>query len=368
MKINDVNKGINSVPQGTTAVNRIFGGNTFVRPEQMNSGVTQAKGRTGFEIPINLIKAREVNNYAITGIDELADSIKRTGLWQPIIVRKNPEDSSRYIIVAGERRYTAVKRLHDAAERNKENANEKLFSTIAAYILSADEIGKEEAIYSETNDYSRQITNFERILRLDPESIDLNNPETKQEYLSLCFDKDVDPEAVVNRGSAAEKSKYISAVLNHKYPDLDISEATVRAYLIFIDRCSSSLLHAILKGVISLRDARGSISYLSEEDQEAAIMAAGTIAYEDFIRKGQEISEASKNPVTEKTKEPEDLIVSAGKISKKLYSTRNDFEKIYNDTTYRRDLDENQKDYIGKLRQAMSAIEALKTAEEKLKR
>ena len=42
-------------------------------------------------------------------IKELADSIIKVGLIQPLIIRKNEKESERYIIVAGERRYRACK-------------------------------------------------------------------------------------------------------------------------------------------------------------------------------------------------------------------------------------------------------------------
>ncbi|NWF66359.1 MAG: ParB/RepB/Spo0J family partition protein [Campylobacterales bacterium] len=42
---------------------------------------------------------------------ELAESIKSQGLAQPIIVAENPDNTNRYIIVAGHRRYTAYKKL-----------------------------------------------------------------------------------------------------------------------------------------------------------------------------------------------------------------------------------------------------------------
>ncbi|MBV7300218.1 ParB/RepB/Spo0J family partition protein [Enterovibrio paralichthyis] len=41
---------------------------------------------------------------------ELADSIKQCGVLQPILVREDPEKSSHFIVIAGERRYQASKR------------------------------------------------------------------------------------------------------------------------------------------------------------------------------------------------------------------------------------------------------------------
>ncbi len=42
---------------------------------------------------------------------ELAESIRENGLLQPLVVRTDPQDSSRYQLVAGERRFRAITRL-----------------------------------------------------------------------------------------------------------------------------------------------------------------------------------------------------------------------------------------------------------------
>lgn len=345
-------------------INKIAGTQPGVFPSPF--GNTQKSGRRqSYEVSLDLIKPRPVNDYAITGIDDLAESIKRTGLWQPVILRKDPENNGKYIIVDGERRYTAVKRIWQKAITDNNEADKKLYSTISAFILTPEEVEKEALIYNDTNEFSRQITNFERILRMDPLSIDLTKPEVKHEYVELCFGEDTDDSSITVRGSIIEKTRYIAAFLNRKNPDLDISEATVKNYLIFISRSASALLHAILKGIISLRDARSSISYLSEEDQLAAITATEE-EYARLLEKGFGIAKKSQT-VPAKTKEPEDLISSASKISKKLYGARKDFEKIYSDTTYRKDLNENQKEYLAKLRLAMAAIEAVKVAEDRIR-
>lgn len=102
MKLHDNNQQRNAVPrdtlqqQGTqrNAVNRIFAGVSVVRPEQTVAKAAQSM-RTPVDIQIDEIQAREVNDYLITGIEELAGSIERTGLWQPVIVRKNTGEGSR---------------------------------------------------------------------------------------------------------------------------------------------------------------------------------------------------------------------------------------------------------------------------------
>ena len=63
------------------------------------------------EIPVNLIEVGEYNPrkfFDTQHIKELADSIKRDGQWNPIIVKQN---SHGYDLIAGECRLKAVKRL-----------------------------------------------------------------------------------------------------------------------------------------------------------------------------------------------------------------------------------------------------------------
>ncbi len=66
------------------------------------------------EIDINKIKTNPYQprkNFDEESIDELASSIKKHGLMQPIIVIEDNEDKDKYILVAGERRVRAAKKL-----------------------------------------------------------------------------------------------------------------------------------------------------------------------------------------------------------------------------------------------------------------
>lgn len=368
MKIRDRNQQSNAIPASTSAVDRIFGGNSYIGREVIETSVTQA-GKTIYEVPLRMIRARPVNNYTITGIAELAESIRRTGLWQPIIIRKDekPDDERIYVIVAGERRFSAMKKLHDEAEANHDSAMKKVYASISAIILDPSEIGKEEEIYRDTNDYSRQLTNFERIMRLDPEAIDMSKESWQERYIETCLGQDkLDAYRAGKfhvKGNLSEKCQYIIKLLLTKEPDLDISESTVRGYLALLARCGETLRQAILKGVVPLRDARSSLSFLSEDDQKNAVDAAGTEKYAEYMAEGEKLSGTAERESRTNTKNPEGLITAAERVSKKLYSSKKSFDKIYADATYRRDLNDSQKTYIAQLRVTMQAIEKLEAAE-----
>lgn len=73
--------------------------------------VKKSDGNIIHEIDITLIdvnKDQPRKSFDDQGINELAESIKANGLLQPIVVTKEGE---RYLIVAGERRYRAFRRL-----------------------------------------------------------------------------------------------------------------------------------------------------------------------------------------------------------------------------------------------------------------
>lgn len=64
-------------------------------------------------IPLGLVSPSPNNprrSMDDTKIDELAASIRERGLQQPIRVRKDPSDSTRFVIVSGHRRYAAHQR------------------------------------------------------------------------------------------------------------------------------------------------------------------------------------------------------------------------------------------------------------------
>ena len=75
-------------------------------------GATMSKSNTATmkvqDIPLDLIDTNPDNNYHISDVDDLAESISVAGLLQPLDVLPA---GGRYMLLAGERRYTAVKSL-----------------------------------------------------------------------------------------------------------------------------------------------------------------------------------------------------------------------------------------------------------------
>lgn len=56
-----------------------------------------------------IVNGKNIRNERDSEISELADSIEKQGLLNPILVQKR--DDGKYVVIAGHRRYEAVKRL-----------------------------------------------------------------------------------------------------------------------------------------------------------------------------------------------------------------------------------------------------------------
>ena len=66
-------------------------------------------------IPLEKIIPSKKNQYGIRDVEELAESIREVGLLHNLVVRKCQE-SDRYELISGERRYWALKQLRDSGE------------------------------------------------------------------------------------------------------------------------------------------------------------------------------------------------------------------------------------------------------------
>ena len=116
-------------------------------------------------IPIEHIHPREINDFELSNIPTLAESIEQFGLIDPISVIHRIGDGEDYTIVAGHRRYTAFKLLHT------QHPEEERFTRIPAcvYELTDDEsllqrglpyidASTEEELYRDSNLQSRQLS------------------------------------------------------------------------------------------------------------------------------------------------------------------------------------------------------------------
>ena len=159
----------------------------------LGRGLSSLIGETKTEVNINKLSISNlVSNkfqprkiFDEENLQDLANSIKKRGIIQPIIVRKSSDDSSKYEIIAGERRWLAAQKagLHDVpvvitdvddlkslefaiienVQRNDLNALEEA----RGYQRLIDEFSYDQEKVAEFIGKSRShITNFLRLLTL----------------------------------------------------------------------------------------------------------------------------------------------------------------------------------------------------------
>ena len=89
----------------------------------LGRGLSSLIGETKNEIDFNKLSVSDLvsnrfqprKNFDENNLQDLTNSIKERGIIQPIIVRKSPENISKYEIIAGERRWLAAQKagLHE---------------------------------------------------------------------------------------------------------------------------------------------------------------------------------------------------------------------------------------------------------------
>ncbi len=194
--------------------------------------------------PVHIISIKEIvsNKYQPRRgfdqkkIDELAQSIKRNGLIQPIIVRRHGE---KFEIIVGERRFRAVKQagLTEIPVVIKDYPQDKLFDITLieniqredlnpieeanAYkmILERDRITQEE--FSNRIGKSRSyIANMIRILEL---------PEDIQDHVSRGTISVGQAKALLSLRSRSEQEELVSRIINEKLTVREVERITKRS-------------------------------------------------------------------------------------------------------------------------------------------
>lgn len=302
-----------------------------------------------YSIPLDVIRVRKENGYSIGGIDALAGSIERTGLIHPIILQPEGE---LFRIVDGERRFRAMKELQTRFEQSGDSIRAKIYSTIPAIVRGDLSEEEETRIYRDSNDYARQLTNFERIVRLDPEAIDLREEKWQDEYRRLSGKK---PGEKI-RPTRREVSKLIRMILLESEPELDISEKTIRNYLAFLDRCGPELRAATVMGTIAVRDAQ-LVSWLNEDEQRDAVEAAGTESFEDYVVEGKYQS-GSDSRRKKRQKKTADMLAET--YTKKLVRIEEDYEKAFAKVNAKGTLEQENLKKLERIQEIMNEIREFK--------
>ena len=102
------------------------------------------------ELPIEQVEVNEDQPrqvFSEESIAELAETIQSHGLLQPIIVR--PIGDNKYQIIAGERRYRAIKKLN--------------WQKIPAIVKKMDEKEVHDLLWSKVKEVNKQLTSYKAI-------------------------------------------------------------------------------------------------------------------------------------------------------------------------------------------------------------
>jgi ParB family chromosome partitioning protein len=105
-------------------------------------------------IDINLLSAdpnQPRKNFDVEALNELAEDIKQKGLIQAIIVRKDPGNIGKYIVVAGERRLKAC--LLAGLEKIKCEINDSYSDVDLGYVQMSENIKRDELKFYEMAEF-----------------------------------------------------------------------------------------------------------------------------------------------------------------------------------------------------------------------
>jgi len=211
--------------------------------ELYNDNILEGPGGAGEKLRISSIEPRKDQPRKIferEALEVLADSIATYGVLQPIIVRKNPDATGNYEIIAGERRWRAAKMAG--------------LSEIPAVIFDGDELK------------AAQVALIENIQRED-----LNPVEEAMGYGAL-----IEKFGLTQDQVAKQVGKSRSAVANTlrllDLPDEilemlkngDISEGHARALLALdSEDAMISLAQRIIAGKLSVRDTETAVKRIN---------------------------------------------------------------------------------------------------------
>lgn len=281
-------------------VNDITTGGSFEKNSKFVDRLLNSEGETDgrtafFEIPLEDITPRSVNQFRQSRIEKLAKSIRNTNnrLIHPITVVKAedlPKDSEilaayakkgidvstiKYIIVSGERRYRAFLLLQKE-EREKEADTKNLlnlstpFDTITANILTPAEAKNESVFYEDSNVQSRQLTPIEAILHVKDVVNEVTSPE---EMRAALIEMNGGSEESIPKSDAEIKKKfrtdkYCAYCLETDLGIEGVSESTIRNHLTILNNCSERVVDELIAGNFTIKEALKITKYTAQQQED----------------------------------------------------------------------------------------------------
>ena len=221
------------------------------------------------EIPLEMITDRSDNRFRMTGIEKLADEIKKHGLHQNVIVVPNREGDG-YIISSGHRRLHAYQMLKEEYANQNPDADNP-YAKIPAEVKKGLSEDQEADIYLKTNSFSRNTTLMEAIANIKPEEMDFDDPKFKEEYLTYmygdnAYNRFVNGE-IVDKMNINSLSLYVYRQIKDNFQDLECTEESVRKYLRIYLKCSDIVLDRFYNSQIGVKELVEIANSFSKDEQ-----------------------------------------------------------------------------------------------------
>lgn len=316
------------------------------------------------DVLIKDIVEREENNFIMSGIEELAEGIRKNGQLQEILIQ---EVNKKLICVVGHRRLAAMRLLHE------QYPDEPKFAKIRACFLPQELSSEEiETIYRTSNTQSRNVTVYEILLNMNVKDFDFANPVYKQKYIDYMY-SDEEKEKLYNgeikdKFNQSSKINYFAKRVKNEYPLIENSERTTKNIIELISRSSDELKKAILKNYIYFSDAR--MIYSKTIDEQKKILSTAiemmnsspsnhVATKEEREKVKQDIENYFyKSSKSRKPTEKKDENVYA-KINKDIKEIQNFVSKVSNaiSTLDRDTLNGNQKEFIDAVNKAFEMLD-----------
>ena len=203
-------------------------------------------------MPIEKIKPRNINEFADTDTDSLAESIRLCGLINPLsVVYHEKEDI--YIISSGHRRYAALKSLHEQYP----DVDDYKTIDCSVYEVTDDEFRlsqglpyisseQEEAIYRDSNLENRQLsyTDVAHQIRYIVKKFD--NPD----YIQKLKDRAVQTQGLNSNVDYSKRTLIMSVLAESHYEGWN--RETIRQYLKIQEAGREDLLDKIESGEMTV--------------------------------------------------------------------------------------------------------------------
>ncbi len=301
-----------------------------------------------YEMPIDDITPRPINNFRQYQIEELADTIHRDHdiLLHPITIIKPSflaEDSDvikafkekdvdissvKYMIVSGERRYHAwqLLRKREAEEIAKSGANRNnKFDNIPVKELTSDDAVIEELLYEDANSSARELSPLEGLLHIKKVIDEVVSPDEKaaavREMKEAGYDgyAEMDiPKDVYKAERKFNQAKFCHYHLTKELKVENWSLKQVEYDLCILNKCIPEIVEAILKEGFKTGNARP-LTALKPEDQKRLLDIWREDGLDAF---NSELDKIKNKGQTEKKKE-----ITKSVAKKKLKSLIKQIEK-----------------------------------------